>query len=794
MANYTPKQDSVESAKASPKPAKKGRSRRAAKGKQTSITSVLKPLRNASSRLRQRLGLGEGTPLPKWLNRTSQWSPQRRPLLWLGVGAVGFSSGVLVAFTLGVRALDQGLPDTAEIATFVRDGTLTLKASDGTILQQLGPATRDRLKIDQVPPRVLEAFIATEDRRFYQHTGVDYPSIARATLTNLFAGGVVEGGSTITQQLARMVFLNQERSITRKLREARLAQKIERELSKEQILERYLDLVYLGSGAYGVTDAAWAYFSKSVDKLTLGEIATIAGLPPAPSAYSPLIDLDTAQVRRDIVLARMLEAGFISAQEAADAKESPLKLTPGAPKRLYSETPYFTSFVQKELPKYVPPEVLEASGLTVETTMNLQWQKFAQAAIKDAIELDGPAQGFEQAALVAIDPRNGEVKAIVGGSDFNKTQFNRATQAQRQPGSTFKTFVYTAAIAAGFSPYDGYLDAPYTVDGYSPKNYSRKYTGWVSMRDALINSVNVVAVRTIVDVGFDPTIKMAQGMGVKSKLNPTYSLALGASEVNLLELTSAYGALAAQGKHVEPHAIRRIINRRGEVIYDAKFSAKQVVDKGSAAIMTWMLEGVVQSGTGKPAQLGRPVAGKTGTSEEARDLWFVGYIPQVVAGVWLGNDDNYPTWGSSGTAAYVWREFMADVVKGMAAEEFPDLPTLDGRKGSIKAQPVQPKRAYYSSAPAESESQSSSDSYSSSEERYYDSGYDSGYSSGGSSESYYEEPAPEPAPPAEEPVYEEPSYEEPSYEEAPPPSEPVMEEAPPPPPEPALEEPAPPSE
>lgn len=703
---------------------------------------------------------------------------------------------MLVAFGLGVRALDRGLPDTAEIATFVRDGTLTLKASDGTILQQIGPATRDRLNIDKVPPLVLEAFVAAEDRRFYQHGGVDYPSIARATLTNLFAGGVVEGGSTITQQLARIVFLNQERSLTRKLREARLAQKIERELSKKQILERYLDLVYLGSGAYGVSDAAWAYFSKSVDKLTLGEIATIAGLPPAPSAYSPLIDPETAQARRDIVLARMVEAGFISAQEAADAKASPLKLTPGAPKRLYSETPYFTSYVQKELPKYVSPEVLEASGLTVETTMNLQWQKFAQAAIKDAIELDGPAQGFEQAALVAIDPRNGEVKAIVGGSDFAKSQFNRATQAQRQPGSTFKTFVYTAAIAAGFSPYDGYLDAPYTVDGYSPKNYSRKYTGWMSMRDALINSVNVIAVRTIVDVGFEPTIKMAKDMGVKSKLNPTYSLALGASEVNLLELTSAYGTLAAQGKHVDPHAIRRIINRRGEVIYNAKFSAKQVVDKGSAAIMTWMLEGVVQSGTGKPAQLGRPVAGKTGTSEEARDLWFVGYIPQVVAGVWLGNDDNYPTWGSSGTAAYVWREFMANVVKGMAAEEFPDLPTLDGRKGSIKAKPVQPKRAYYSSAPAESDSQSSSDSYSSSEERYYDSGYESGYSSGGSDESYYEEPAPEPAPPAEEPVYEEPSsYEEPSYvEEAPPPPpEPVYEEAPPP-PEAGLEEPAPPSE
>lgn len=615
----------------------------------------------------------------------------RRPVFWLLIAGMGSGAAFI---NWGYWQIDATLPDPGDISTFVRDGTLTIKASDGALLQQLGPATRDKLTYKQIPKDVIEAFLAAEDRRFYQHGGVDVQAVVRALASNLVARDVVEGGSTITQQVTRIVFLNQERSLWRKVQEALLAIKIEREMPKDQILERYLNLVYLGSGAYGVADAAWVYFSKSINDLTLAEIATIAGLPPAPSVYSPLVNPEIARQRRNVVLQRMQDAGFISEATAEATSREPLNLKPSVPKRLYSETPYFTAYVRQQLPRYVSKEDLELGGLTVETTLNYRWQKVAEQVIERAIKNDGPNEGFSQAALVAIDPRNGEIRAMVGGTDFNKSQFNRATQAQRQPGSSFKTIVYTAAIAAGFSPYQTYVDAPYTIDNYQPQNYGNKYFGTMTLRDALTSSLNVVAVKLLLDVGFEPVINLGKQMGVKSKLQPTYSLALGAWEVNLMEMTSVYATLAAEGVHVETHGIRRILNRKGEVLYDADFKSKRVLDKGTAAIMTWMLENVVRNGTGRPAQLGRPVAGKTGTSEQARDLWFIGYIPQLAIGVWLGNDDSSPTWGTSGTAAYTWHQFMARIVPGMPVQPFPKLPKLEGRKGMIKAKPVKPTRAY----------------------------------------------------------------------------------------------------
>ncbi len=631
-----------------------------------------------------------------------------RDHLWLGTGL-----GVLALLGAGWVALEQSLPDTSNLATVtsVRSGTITLKSSDGFILQQSGPASREQLKIQQVPDQLAEAFIAIEDRRFHRHSGIDLQGILRALSNNILSGEVVEGGSTITQQLARTTFLDQELSALRKLREARLAQKIEAKLSKDQILERYLNLVYLGAGAYGVADAAWVYFSKPVTALTLSEMATLAGLPAAPSVYSPITDPEAARQRRNLVLEQMQTAGFITATEAAAASATPVSVKRSLPKHLQDETPYFTSFIQEQLPKVVPAETLKQGGVSVETTLNLEWQQAAESAVEEAILNNGPAQGFEQAALVAIDPRNGEVKAMVGGPSYEKSQFNRATQAKRQPGSTFKAIVYTTAIAAGLSPHDGYLDAPYVVDGYEPKNSGKTHRGWVSMGNALTRSINVVAVKVLIDVGFEPVIRLANQMGIESKLQPIYSLALGSTEVTPLELTSAYGTLAAQGRHTQPHGIRRVINRQGEVIYDADFKPKRVIDPGTTAIVTSMLENVVLSGTGTPAQLGRPVAGKTGTSEQARDLWFVGYIPQMVAGVWLGNDNNYPTGGSSATAAYTWHEFMSEVVEEMPVGKFPQVPTLDGRKGSIKAEPVRPKNAYTGTLEPPPEESSGNGSY-----------------------------------------------------------------------------------
>jgi penicillin-binding protein 1A len=669
---------------------------------------------------------------------------------WLTLVGVAAGGGIV----WGYWAIDRTLPSTANIPKFVRRGTLTIKALDGSILQQQGPATREKLPINQIPDQVQKAFLAAEDRRFYQHGGIDYQSIIRAFAKNLVARDVVEGGSTITQQLARVVYLTQEQSVWRKLQEAMMAQKINRELPKDKILEQYLNLVYLGSGAYGVADAAWVYFSKPVSKLTLSETATIAGLPPAPSVYSPLVNLQQARERRDIVLDRMVEAGYISSFQAESAKAETLTLKPAVPKKLYSDTPYFTSYVQQQLPKLVSKELLEEGGLTVETTLNPKWQKAADKVVLNAVKNIGPYEGFEQAALVAIDPKTGEIRAMVGGTDYMKSQFNRATQAQRQPGSSFKTIVYATAIAAGFSPHDGYLDATYSVDGYKPKNASRKHYGWMSMRDAIAQSVNVIAVKVLVEAGFDPTIRMAKDLGIKSKLLPAYSLALGSSEVNLLEMTHAYATLANQGRFIEAHGIRRILNRQGKVIYDANYKSKQVLDKGSAAIITWMLRGVIGGGTGQAAALDRPAAGKTGTSEKARDLWFVGFIPQIAAGVWLGNDDSYPTGSASTTSAEVWRDFMMAVTKGMPVEKFPELPKLEGRKGSIKAKPVQAnvRSGFYD--PDDQSGKSSSDSYNgdssgSSGSYNNDSGYyGSGSSGGGGSSGSYQEPAPAPAPEA----------------------------------------------
>jgi penicillin-binding protein 1A len=749
---------------------------------------------------------------------------------WWAWGIVGLSLGVggsAIAAWSTIEAIKRDLPDTSDVLTYVRTGSLTIKAADGTVLQQIGPATREKVSLQNMPENLAEAFVASEDQDFYQHSGIDYDAILRASLKNMLARDVVEGGSTITQQLARIVFLDQERSIGRKLREALLAQKMERELNKEQILERYLNLVYLGSGAYGVADAAWIYFSKTVDQLTLSEMAMIAGMAPAPSDYSPLINPEVARRRRDIVLERMFDVGFISAAEMESAKAAPIEVKPGAQKYVKSEAPYFTSYIQQQLPNYVSAEDIELGGLTVETTLNLEWQKLAQDTVNYAINNYGPAEAFEQAALVSIDPRNGEIKALVGGDDFGKSQFNRATQAQRQPGSTFKAFVYSAAIAAGFSPYDGYIDGKYVVDGYEPQNYGKNYRGSVSMKDALTSSINIVAVKVLVDVGFDPVIELAKKMGIKSDLLPAYSLALGTSEVNLLELTGAYGTLANEGNHVEAHGITRVYNRFGKLIYEAKFQPQRALDADSASIMTWMLEGVVENGTGRNAYLpDRQVAGKTGTSEKRRDLWFVGYIPQLVTGVWLGNDDSSPTWGQSSTAALTWYDFMIEATEGLPVEEFPDVPSIDAHEGTIKAKPVKPRRVYASDNPYPSggsgNSEEWSDNDNNNEGSWSDSG--SGYSSGYSDDSYSDdsysggggyssEPAPvsepEPAAPAPAPVDPAPPAATAPADPVPPPvaepappvdpapaavdvAPPIVEPPPPAAPAPAIPEPAPP--
>jgi len=666
--------------------------------------------RNSSTQTPVPPAAGTPTAKPARSSRSRQNRSRplyRRPSLWIALAlAAGLGTAGAYGYALW-QQVEAELPESVdELATYTREGTMTVKAADGTTLQEIGPVTHQQLEIDEIPNLLVQAFIASEDRRFLEHNGVDLQGILRATIANLRAGGVVEGGSTITQQVSRVVFLTQERDITRKLKEIRIAQMIEASYDKEEILNRYLNLVYLGSGAYGVGDAAWVYFGKSVQELTLAEAALIAGIAPAPSAYSPLENKEAAKAQRDRVLRRMEAEGYISAGQAALAAAEPLNLNPQQPKRLNRKVPYFTDYIQRQLPEHLTPEMIQQGGLTIETTLDLKWQQAAEDAVAKAAARYGDAQGFQQAALVAIDPRTGEIKAMVGGKDYfdeaNNGQFNRVTQAKRQPGSTFKTFVYATAMAAGFSPYKELRDAPLVVDGYEPVNYDKKYRGNISLRDALTYSANIPAVRTLIEVGWNPVIEVAQKMGIQSELKPTYSLALGASEVTLLELTSAYGTLANEGQHVAPHGIARIRDRDGNIVYEAETAGEQALDPESAAIVTWMLQSVVSTGTGTNAQLGRPVAGKTGTSDDFRDLWFIGYVPQLVAGVWLGNDDNTPTRGASSTAAAVWKDFMTRVVETLAPEEFPERPeNLENRKPTIEPEPIEPKSSYYKAIPVE---------------------------------------------------------------------------------------------
>ena len=570
--------------------------------------------------------------------------------------------------------VDTTLPDARGVSSFNRPGTITLLSTNSKVIQKLGPATREKVKPGAMPPTVAEAFIAAEDRRFYQHDGVDGWGIARAIVTNVRQGAVREGASTITQQLARTVFLSQDRTITRKLKEAALAMKLERQLSKQQILEQYLNYVYLGSGAYGVADAAWIYFSKTPEQLTVPEAAMIAGLPPAPSIYSPLVNPDLAKEQRSIVLDRMAQAGFISTSEAERGRTSPLGLKPATPKYFNSSAPYFTTWIAQELPKFLTPEQLEVGGVKVRTSLNLDWQKKAQQVIRANAPFD------TEGAMVSIDPGNGLVRVMVGGKDFSKSQFNRTILALRSPGSTFKLFPYAAAIDRGMKPETKVFDAKRCWNGYCPKNFGDKYYGNISLADALKNSLNTVAVQLQDIVGFEAVIDIANNfnIGTERPLGKYYPMAIGAYEQTILDMTAAYAGMANRGVFFTPSPFEEIRGPKNELLWSRRLSdnrGKRAIDSDVADTMNWMLQRVVTGGTGIAAKLDdRQVAGKTGTSENTRDLWFIGSIPQLTTGVWFGYDDDRATKSTSGEAAWAWKQFMLQIKDEIPVRAFPDKP------------------------------------------------------------------------------------------------------------------------
>jgi penicillin-binding protein 1A len=608
-----------------------------------------------------------------------------------------------VAVALGQNLLVQGvdalLPNVQRVSSYNRPGTVTVLSADGQVIQKLGPATREKLISGQMPLLVQRAFIAAEDRRFYEHDGIDPVGISRALLRNVRRGAVEEGASTITQQLARTVFLSQDRTIIRKLKEALLAGKLERQLSKQQILEQYLNFVYLGSSAYGVSDAAWIYFSKTPAELTLPEAALIAGLPPAPSVYSPLVNPDLALERRATVLRRMREAGFIDDLQLQSANAAPLLLKPAEPKYWTSRAPYFTSWVAQELPKVLSPEDLEVGGLTIRSSLNLAWQERAQATINKH------APGAMEGAVVSMEPGTGLVRTMVGGKDFETSQFNRAAQALRSPGSTFKLFVYLTALKEGMKPEDKVNDKQQCFGGYCPRNFGNKYRGVVPLWVALQQSLNTVSVSLLKQLGFDKVIATAKSLGITRELGRFYPLAVGATEQTVLDMTAAYAAIFNRGVYVTPTPFEEILGPNGELLWSRRVDGdrgRRAVPSDIADAMLWMLQQVVKGGTGYGAvPPDRPAAGKTGTSEGGRDLWFIGGVPQLVTGLWLGYDNNKETKSTSAVAVVAWADYMGPILKDLPVRQFPPKPQLAGKFDPLKALKPKPEATAPATTPAE---------------------------------------------------------------------------------------------
>jgi len=549
------------------------------------------------------------------------------------------------------------MPSIREVTQPIRRPSITILTDNGTVLTRYGDLFGRHVTLDDVPPQLVQAIIATEDRRFYKHFGMDPVGLVRALIENVRAGRVVQGGSTITQQLAKNLFLTPERTFRRKVQEMLLAIWLERTYSKEQILTAYLNRVYFGAGAYGVDAAAEAYFDKPVDKLTLRECATLAGILRAPSRFSPLRDPAQAAQRADIVLASMKAVGYIEEDErkASSSSGAPIpRRKPGAS----GDGRYFADWVTDQvsgLLENAPQDII------ISTTLDLDLQRIAERHLEATLAKDGN-KDVTQGAVVTLAP-DGAVKAMVGGRDYNDSQFNRAVQARRQPGSSFKPIVYLAAIDQGMTPNDIFEDAPIRIGKWSPENYDGKYRGPVTAREALAESLNSVAVQVMQKAGVSKVIETARALGVTSGLDPEMSLALGTNTLSPLELTGVYASIAAGGRAITPYAIKEIRNRDGQVLYVRPDIVPPVtVNPQSVSTLIDMMQDVIRYGTGRRATLGRPVAGKTGTSSDYHDAWFLGFTGNYITGIWLGNDDNKPMKKVTGGSlpAGVWHDYMME--------------------------------------------------------------------------------------------------------------------------------------
>lgn len=643
-----------------------------------------------------RSGEAESAPPGRRSRTPTARKPDRRPgrsrsLKRWGYWALVLGLWCAILVVAAVAWISAHLPPIHSLEIPRRPPTVQIVGTNGRIIATRGDMPGSNVSIRQLPPYLPQSFLAIEDRRFYSHFGIDPLGIMRAAMANILRLGVAQGGSTITQQLAKNLFLTQERTLERKVQELVLAFWLERRFSKQQILELYLNRIYFGSGAYGVEAASQRYFGKSARQVSLAEAALLAGLVKSPSRLAPTRNRDGAEKRAHVVLAAMADAGFINDRLAA---------------RAMGEAPRIAKQPAATTINYVADYVMDVlndrigrveQDVVVETTIDPLLQAAADKALIDELTAKGERFGVTQGALVAMTP-DGAVRALIGGRDYAESQFNRAISAKRQPGSAFKPFVYLTALERGLTPETVRDDRPIDVRGWRPENYTREYFGPVSLTRALSLSLNTVSVRLTLEAGPQSVVRTAHRLGIASTLVPNASIALGTSEVSVLELVSAFAPFANGGIAVVPHIVERVRSADGKVIYRARPPGLgRVVDERHVAMMNVMLHETLLTGTARRADLpGWPAAGKTGTSQDFRDAWFIGYTSQFVTGVWLGNDDNSPTrkLTGSGMPVDIWSRFMK-----VAHQNVP-VSDLRGASGATSGGPLSPPATIPSGPPS----------------------------------------------------------------------------------------------
>ncbi|KAF0183878.1 MAG: penicillin-binding protein [Hyphomonadaceae bacterium] len=587
--------------------------------------------------------------------------------------SVALSLGALMIYDHFLGDIPK-IHNKEEVWTANRPKSLEVVDKDGNTIAIRGPRYGRRTSVDVIPSHVLKAFLAVEDARFFEHEGVDLWAVFRAIWENIVAGHTVQGASTITQQLVKNVYLGPEQTLKRKIQELVLAWQIDRKFTKKEILEIYLNRIYFGQNSYGIGAAAWHYYQKRPQDLTLGQAAMLAGLPKAPGRLAINLASRPAIERRNVVLYRMVTAGFISEELARATAAEPVivNIATNPPE---GELAYAIDMASKEIDA-ISPAI--SPDRIARLTIDLRLQQIAVETIQNAIERAGPNSGVTQGALIAIDKR-GRILAIVGGRTYSESQFNRAIQAKRQPGSTFKPIVYATALESGMTPNTVRVDKPVNFSGWRPHNFGSRYAGAVTLSTALTRSINTVAAQLASEVGIDKLISTAHRLGIESPLSRNLAISLGAGEVTLMDMTRTYATFANDGVKVDPFLIERVDTTRGTIAFERRTRVPtQVYDPARARQMTAMLSDVIAFGTGQRAQLqdGREAAGKTGTSSNFRDAWFIGYTADIICGVWIGNDEFKPMAGVSGGTlpAHIWASFMNKAHEGMPNSP---LPTMD---------------------------------------------------------------------------------------------------------------------